>query len=56
MKKLIVMSYTDQSIEVYNYDENIWESPEDFTNEDGIYVVDNNCHYMVVDVVQITVK
>jgi hypothetical protein len=50
------MNHADQTINIYNYDENVWESPEDFEDEFDGSVINGNCDYMVVDVVQITVK
>ena len=49
IKKLVVLDHGEQSVTVYNYDENIWETPEDFTDENGNYVLDSNCQWMVVD-------
>jgi hypothetical protein len=48
-KKLVVLDHGEKTVTVYPYDENVWESPEDFTDEDGIYVLDSNCEWMVVD-------
>ena len=48
-KKLIVMNYITQSISVYDYDPNIWEHPEDFKTEDGIYPIACDAAWMVVD-------
>ena len=55
MKKLIVMNYVDETIEIYQYDENVWESPEDF-NIDEFYPINSNTNYMVVDEVIIKMK
>jgi len=49
MKKLVVMDQVTQAISVYQYDENIWESPEDFTTEEGEQPIDSNVSWMVVD-------
>jgi hypothetical protein len=48
-KKLVVLDHGEQTVTVYPYDENVWGSPEDFTDEDGHYVLDSNCQWMVVD-------
>jgi len=49
MKKLVVLDYYDGTVTVYPYDENIWESPEDYTDEKGNYILDSNCNWMVVE-------
>lgn len=54
LKKLVVLDYGDGTVTVYPYDENIWESPEDYTDENGNYVLDSNCNWMVVD--DLTIK
>ena len=48
-KKLVVLDYGEKTVAVYPYDENVWDSPEDFTDKDGNYVLDSNCEWMVVD-------
>lgn len=48
MKKLIILDFGTGEVHIYPYDENIWESPEDFTDEDGYMIIDSNCQYMVV--------
>ena len=55
IKKLVVLDHGEQSVTVYNYDENIWESPEDFTDENGIYVLDSNCQWIVVEELNIKI-
>ena len=55
MKKLIVLDHGESKVHIYNYDENIWESPEDFTDEDGIYLLDSNCEWMLVDKLNIKI-
>jgi hypothetical protein len=49
MKKLIVLNFTNGEVHIYPYDENIWDSPEDVTDEYGDLIIDNNCQYMVVE-------
>ena len=56
MKKLLVIDHNTQEVLVYQYDENIWESPEDYTDENGIYVIDNNCSWIAVDELNIKIK
>lgn len=48
MKKLIVLDFETAEVHVYQYDENVWESPEDFTDKDGAYVITESCQWMVV--------
>lgn len=55
MKKLIVLDFGTAEVTIYTYDENIWESPEDFTDENGNFVIDSNCQYMVVDELNIKI-
>lgn len=55
IKKLVVLDHGEQTVTVYPYDENIWEEPEDFTDENGIYVLDSNCEWMVVEELKIKI-
>ena len=55
MKKLIVLNFTSSEVHIYPYDENIWECPEDFADENGITVLDSNCQYMVVEEVKLLI-
>lgn len=52
LKKLVVMDFTDNSINIYDYDESKWEQPEDFTVKD-VYIINSNCYYMVTNKVKI---
>ena len=54
MKKLIVMSHSCETVTVYPYDENVWESPEDY-QIDNVYVIDSNCSWLVVNEVNIKI-
>lgn len=49
MKKLVVLDHGTQNVHIYIYDEKIWESPEDFTDEEGNYILDSNCEWMLID-------
>lgn len=53
-KKLVVLDYITNEIYVYHYDENIWECPEDY-EIDGIFVIHNNCNWLVVDELKINI-
>lgn len=55
MKKLVVIRHDTQEAEVYPYDENVWDCPEDFTGEYGIFVLDSNCTWAVVDKLNIKI-
>ena len=52
-KKLIVIDYRVQDINIYDYDERKCEDPEDFQDEKGTYVLNNDCAYMVAKKVKI---
>ena len=55
IKKLIVMDHATQALSIYPYDENVWESPEHYTTEDGEMPINGSTDYMVVNEVNITV-
>ncbi len=50
MKKIIVLNFLTREVFILNYDENIWEDPEDFISESELLdnVSHNNCQWMVV--------
>jgi hypothetical protein len=56
IKKIIILDFGESKVLVYDYDENIWESPEDMTDENGNYILDSNCQWMVVDELNIKIK
>jgi hypothetical protein len=53
-KKLVVLDYITNEIYVYDYDENIWECPEDY-EIDGVFVIHNNCNWLVVNELKINI-
>ena len=55
MKKLIVIDHSCETVTVYPYDENVWECPEDYTTQDGVYVINNDCTWIVVSEVNIKI-
>lgn len=55
-KKIIILDFGEANVLIYDYDENVWESPEDMTDEDGNYILDSNCQWMVVDELNIKIK
>jgi len=56
MKKIIILDFGTTEVSIYDYDENIWECPEDFTDENGVFIIDSNCQYMVVDELNIKIR
>jgi hypothetical protein len=48
-KALIVLDFETQKVDVYPYDENIWESPEEFQDENDCYIITSNCQWMLTD-------
>lgn len=55
-KKIIILDYGEKKVTVYDYNENVWENAEDMTDEDGNYIIDSNCQWMVVDELNIEIK
>lgn len=53
-KKLVVLDYMSKEVSIYEYDENIYDCPEDF-EIDGVFVIHSNCYFMVVDELKINV-
>ena len=51
MKKIIILDNSTLEVHIYMYDENVWESPEDFINDkysnDGITFKDSQCSWML---------
>jgi len=48
------MNHSCETVTVYPYDENVWESPEDY-QIDNVYVIDSNCSWLVVNEVNIKI-
>lgn len=48
-KTLIVLDFETQKVDVYPYDENLWEAPEEFQDENDCYVITSNCQWMLTD-------
>jgi hypothetical protein len=55
MKKLVVVDHRDKTMTVYPYDENVWESPEDYMTEDEELVIHSDCSWIVVDALTIKI-
>ena len=53
--KLIVLDFAIGEVYVYSYDANKLK-PEEVVDENGVYVLNNNCEYMVVDELKINIK
>lgn len=51
MKKIIILNNASLEVHVFNYDENIWDSPEDFISEQfdsrGMPFKDTECSWML---------
>lgn len=55
-KKIIILDFRTQDVFIYNYDENVWESCEDFIESKKINLNSNDCQWMVVDELNIQIK
>jgi hypothetical protein len=55
-KKIIILDFRTQDVLIYDYDENIWESCEDFIESEEINLNSNDCQWMVVDEINIKIK
>lgn len=58
MKKIIILNFEIGEVHVFNFDENIWESAEDFFTSEECEEFDlreEHCHYMVVDELNIQI-
>jgi len=53
--KLIVLDFAIGEVYIYSYDANKL-NPEEVVDENGVYVLNNNCEYMVVDELKINIK
>lgn len=49
MKKIIILDFGTGKVDIYPYDENVWENAEDMTDEDGNYILNSNCQWMIQD-------
>jgi hypothetical protein len=56
MKKLVVLDHGVGEVYVYTYDDSKFDCPEDFTDKNGVYVLDSNCEWMLVDELNIIYK
>ena len=41
---------------IKDYDENIWDCAEDMTDEDGNLLLHSDCHYMIVDKLNLKIE
>jgi hypothetical protein len=55
-KKIVILDHGQQKVMVYDYNENVWDSPEDMMDENGNYILDSNCEWMVVNELNIEIK
>lgn len=56
MSKLVILHYETKEVLIYDYDENLLENPEDFMSDEKININSSNCHWIVVDEVNIKIK
>ena len=56
MKKIIILDFEESQVLIYDYDENIWDCPEDMTFDDGSFILNSNCQWMVADELNIKIK
>ena len=56
IKKIIILDYSTGEVLIKDYDENIWDCPEDMTDEDGILIINSDCNWMVVDKLNLKIE
>lgn len=56
IKKIIILYYNTGEVLIRDYDPNIWEDPEDMVDEFGVHLVHSNCHYMIVDKLNLKIE
>ena len=49
MLKIIILDESTGEVLITDYDPNIWEEPEDITDEFGNVLIHSSCSYMIVD-------
>lgn len=53
MKKIIILDYSTCEVHVFDYDDKVWESGEDFIishySEHGNTFKESQCNWMIVD-------
>lgn len=55
MKKLIVLDFSSGEVNVFNYDENIYDDFENFAEENPEYELNpNDCQWMITN--ELTIK
>ena len=55
-KKIIILDYSTGEVLIKDYDENIWDCAEDMTDEDGHSILHSDCHYMIVDKLNLKIE
>ena len=55
-KKIIILDYSTGEVLIKDYDENIWDCAEDMTDEDGHLILHSDCHYMIVDKLNLKIE
>ena len=56
MKKIIILCFDTSEVLVYEYNDDIWETAEDFMSSKEIDINSNNCQWMIVDELNIQIK
>ena len=56
IKKIIILDYSTGEVLIKDYDENIWDCPEDMTDENGILILHSDCHWMIVDKLNLKIE
>ena len=49
MSKIIILDESTGEVLITDYDPNIWEEPEDMTDEFGNALIHSSCSYMIVN-------
>lgn len=55
-KKIIILVFDTEEVLVYDYDENVWESCEDFLESEEMNLNSSNCQWMVIENLNIQIK
>lgn len=54
-KKIIILDFRTAEVHIFPYDENVWESCEDFIESEEINLNSNDCQWMVADNLKIEI-
>ena len=56
IKKIIILDYSTGEVLIKDYDENIWDCAEDMTDEYGNLILHSDCHWMIVDKLNLKIE